>query len=173
MPTRRTSDMLKAAFLDRDGVLNINHGHVHTRDQFDWMPGALEAVRNLNHRGYAVIIITNQAGIAKGYYTEQQFHDLMAWMIAQIEATGGKITAYYFCPHHPTEGYPPYVQDCRCRKPRPGMILAAIEDHHIDAAHSVFIGDKGSDMEAAAAAGVRGLLFEGGDLNTFVSEMLN
>lgn len=156
------------AFLDRDGVLNIDHGHVHTPQRFDWIAGAANAVKKLNDLGYLIVVATNQSGIARGMYDETIFKTLSDWMVAELARAGARIDAVYYCPHHPTEGQGELRTVCACRKPEPGMLTAALADYRIDAVRSIFIGDKDTDMEAAAAAGVRGLKFPGRDLDGFV-----
>lgn len=162
--------MLKAAFLDRDGVINVNHGHVHTPETFEWVPGAPEAIKLLRDLGYLIIIITNQAGIAKGYYTEAQFIEFMSWIMNQAQTRGTMIDGYYYCPHHPTEGIGPYLKTCECRKPKPGLILKALHDYSLNPQDCLFIGDELTDMEAARRAGVAGFLFDHSNLLTFVTE---
>jgi len=142
-----------ALFLDRDGVINVDHGHVHRIEDFEFIPGIFELVRAANEAGWLVVIVTNQAGIAKGYYTEAQFQTLTAWMRDQFLAQGARIDAVYHCPHHPEFG-PVGTRDCNCRKPQPGLILKAIEDLGISRDGSIFVGDKESDMIAAKVAGI-------------------
>lgn len=156
------------AFLDRDGVLNVDHGHVHARPRFDWIDGAARAVKRLTDLGYLIVVATNQSGIARGLYDDATFRALSDWMVGELARAGGRIDAVYYCPHHPTEGQGELRRVCACRKPAPGLLTAALADYRIDAARSFFIGDKDTDMQAAAAAGVRGLKFGGGDLDTLV-----
>jgi len=137
----------KALFLDRDGVINIDVDYAHTPEQITFMPGIFDLAREAHASGELIIIITNQSGIGRGYYTEDQFHSLMRWMLGQFERQGAPITAYYHCPHLPDDG-------CECRKPKPGMLLKAAKEWDIDLRASRFIGDKKSDMEAGKAAGV-------------------
>lgn len=144
----------KAAFLDRDGVINIDHGYLHQSEQFDFIDGVFEACRHLQNLGYLLIVVTNQSGIARGYYTEHQFALLTSWMKQQFAAQGVKIDAVYYCPHHLEKGQNPYNIDCDCRKPRPGMFTQAIREYGIDPSQSLMLGDKAADMLAAAAAGV-------------------
>lgn len=144
----------RAVFLDRDGVINIDHGYVSTPEQFEFVDGVFEACKKFQAQGYKLIVVTNQSGIAQGYYGPQQFEQLTQWMCEQFDAHGVHITAVYHCPHHPTKGQTPYLQDCQCRKPAPGMLLRAIAEHRLDAALSIMVGDKGVDMQAAASAGV-------------------
>jgi D-glycero-D-manno-heptose 1,7-bisphosphate phosphatase len=161
-----------AAFLDRDGVLNIDRGYVHTHEEFTWVEGAKEAVKLLNDRGYLVIVITNQAGVARGYYAEEQVESLHDWMNEELNKVGAYIDAFYFCPHHPTEGIDSYRLDCSCRKPKPGLVLQALAEWPVDPEKSFLIGDKTSDLAAAEAAGIKGYLFSGGILLDFVQSCL-
>lgn len=148
----------RALFLDRDGVINLDHGYVHRPDQFDFKPGIFDLVRSANQSAYLVIIVTNQAGIGRGLYSEQDFLDLTQWMKEEFSRHGAQIDAVYFCPFHPTEGIGHYRQDSPLRKPNPGMLLQAAEDHGIDLSQSMMIGDKISDMEAGARAKIGRLL---------------
>jgi D-glycero-D-manno-heptose 1,7-bisphosphate phosphatase len=144
----------KAAFLDRDGVINVDHGYVSSPEQFEFIDGVFDACRHLQQQGYLLIVVTNQSGIGRGYYNEQQFHSLTDWMKAQFESHGVTLTDVFFCPHHPVNANPPYQIDCDCRKPAPGMLLQAIEKYQIDPNQSLMLGDKKADMQAAKAAGV-------------------
>ncbi|TKB53366.1 D-glycero-beta-D-manno-heptose 1,7-bisphosphate 7-phosphatase [Ferrimonas aestuarii] len=146
--------MHKAVFLDRDGVINVDHGYVHRIEDFEFVPGALEACASLSAAGYKLIVVTNQSGIARGYYDEAQFETLSQWMCAQFEQAGASIEAVYFCPHHPSKGNAPYVGDCDCRKPKPGMLLKGAREHNVDLTLSIMVGDKAGDMEAGKSAGV-------------------
>lgn len=149
-----TTPLRKAAFLDRDGVINIDHGYLYQSEQFDFIDGVFEACRHLQNLGYLLIVVTNQSGIARGYYTEHQFALLTSWMKQQFAAQGVKIDGVYYCPHHVEKGQSPYNIDCDCRKPHPGMFHQAIREYGIDPAQSLMLGDKAADMQAAAAAGV-------------------
>ena len=144
----------KAAFLDRDGVINIDHGYTYKPEHFDFIDGVFNACRHLQNLGYLLIVVTNQSGIARGYYTEQDFAVLTSWMKQQFAAHGVKIDGVYYCPHHLEKGQVPYNIDCDCRKPNPGMLLQAIREYGIDPAQSLMVGDKAADMQAATAAGV-------------------
>jgi D-glycero-D-manno-heptose 1,7-bisphosphate phosphatase len=146
--------MVKAVFLDRDGVINLDKAYVHRWDDFEFLPGSVEAMHRLHRAGYILIVVTNQAGIARGYYTEGQFEILTAAMIGYLAAAGVVITAVYHCPHHPAGTVPLLSVVCDCRKPAPGMLLAAAREHGVDLAQSILVGDKASDLEAARAAGV-------------------
>jgi D-glycero-D-manno-heptose 1,7-bisphosphate phosphatase len=152
-----------AIFFDRDGVLNEDPGYLHKPGDFRWMPGAREAVRLANDAGWLTFVITNQAGVARGYYDEATVHRLHLWIAGQLAATGAHIDAFYYCPHHPTAGLGDYLQDCACRKPRPGMVLKALSEWPVDRDKSILIGDYPSDIEAGRAAGVRGYLMQNGD----------
>lgn len=143
-----------ALFLDRDGVINIDHGYVHRIEDIEFIDGIFELVQYANSAGYWVVIATNQAGIGRGYYTEAQFHRLMVWIGHQFEQRGGHIDRVYFCPYHPDHGIGIYRKESSYRKPHPGMLLQAAQDLDIDLATSIMVGDKESDMEAAYAAGV-------------------
>jgi len=153
-----------AVFLDRDGVLNEDGGYVHRPEQVRWMPQAREAVKWLNDRGYLVFVVTNQAGVARGYYSESDVTELHRWMNRELGRIGAHVDAFYYCPHHPEAGEPPYRAACGCRKPAPGMIRRAMAEWDVDAANSFLIGDKPSDLQAAEAAGIAGRLYEGGSL---------
>jgi D-glycero-D-manno-heptose 1,7-bisphosphate phosphatase len=144
----------KAAFLDRDGVINVDHGYVSSPEQFEFIDGVFDACRHLQQQGYLLIVITNQSGIGRGYYDEQQFHALTDWMKAQFQSHGATLTDVFFCPHHPVNAKPPYQIDCDCRKPAPGMLLQAINKYQVDPNQSLMLGDKKADMQAAKAAGV-------------------
>jgi D-glycero-D-manno-heptose 1,7-bisphosphate phosphatase len=158
-----------ALFLDRDGVLNEDRGYVSRWEDFAWIPGAKEAVAAFNAAGWWVIVVTNQSGVGRGYYTEEDMHALHARMAAELASCGGRIDAFYFAPHHPQAPLETYRHpDPPDRKPNPGMILRALKDFPIDRGRSVLVGDKVSDMEAATRAGIRGLLFKGGDLKRFL-----
>jgi D-glycero-D-manno-heptose 1,7-bisphosphate phosphatase len=143
-----------ALFLDRDGVINVDHGYVSTAERTEFINGIFSLVRTTNRLGYRVVIVTNQAGIARGFYTEQQFHEYMAWVRAQFARHGGKIDAIFHCPHHPTEGIGGYLTECICRKPAPGMILEAQRVLDLDLSQSILLGDKDSDVQAGIRAGV-------------------
>lgn len=146
--------MKAAAFLDRDGVVNIDRGYVFRREDFEFVPGTLDAARELKSMGLALVVVTNQSGIARGYYGPEQFHALTDWMKEAFAAHGAALDGVYFCPHHPTEGEGPYRRDCHCRKPAPGLLFDAARDLDIDVRRSVLFGDKASDLQAALAAGI-------------------
>ena len=144
----------KAAFLDRDGVINLDRAYVHRWDEFEFVPGAIDAMRRLKQAGYALVIVTNQSGLARGYYTEAQYQALTRAMTQALADAGAAIDAVYHCPHHPKGRVAGLDIDCDCRKPAPGMILRAARELKLSLADSILVGDKPSDIEAARAAGV-------------------
>jgi D-glycero-D-manno-heptose 1,7-bisphosphate phosphatase len=160
-------ELKPAAFLDRDGVLNRDSGYVWRREDFIWMPGAQRAVKRLNDVGYLVFVVTNQSGVARGLYKPEDVEALHRWVNGELGKSGAHIDAFYYCPHHPD-----VEQNCDCRKPAPGMLLRAMREFPVDRGLSFMIGDKQIDMEAADAAGVRGLRFDGGDLDALVLSAL-
>ena len=162
----------KALFLDRDGVININHGYVHTPADTNWVPGIFELVADAHARRYLPIVVTNQAGIGRGLYDEAGFLEYTAWMHAQFAARGTPLLATFWCPHHPEAGLGDYRVDCDCRKPRPGMLLEAIARFDIDPARSMMVGDKQGDLDAAAAAGVPARLLGEQDWGAGLAGML-
>lgn len=141
----------RALFLDRDGVINVNHGYVHRPEQNEWVPGIFDLCAAARDVGYALIVVTNQAGIARGYYSESQFRTYTNWMHGEFNARGVPLLATYFCPHHPEAGLDSFKMICNCRKPRPGMLLAAAADWKVDLSRSCIIGDQLSDLQAGAA----------------------
>lgn len=153
----------RAAFLDRDGVINLDHGYVYRREDFEFVDGALAACAQLHRLGLALVVVTNQAGIGRGYYGEEDFQRLTAWMRAEFAAAGAPLAGVYHCPHHPQAVRPEYRRACDCRKPAPGLLLAAAQALDLDLSRSLLFGDKASDIEAGAAAGVRHLVLLGTD----------
>lgn len=149
-----------AAFLDRDGVLNVDHGYVHRLDALDLIPGAAEAVRLLNGAGYLVIVVTNQSGVARGYFEEADVERFNRELTRRLAAQGARIDALYVCPHHPEGTVARYAIACDCRKPRAGLLAQAARDFQIDRARSFLIGDRDGDREAAAAFGITGIMFD-------------
>ena len=164
--------MTTVVFLDRDGVLNADIGYLWRKEDLVWMPGAIEAVRLFNQQGWPVVVVTNQSGVARGYYREQDVQDLHAWMNEELARHGARIDAFYFCPHHLKGHLAEYIRDCDCRKPKPGMIRQGMAEWGADPATSFLIGDKESDVEAAEAAGLKGYLFESSNLMEFVQKIL-
>lgn len=150
--------MNKALFLDRDGVINDDVSYLYKPEDFRFREGIFALCRQAQRKGYLPIIATNQSGIARGYYTEEDFHRLTDWMLARFRDQGVHIARVYFCPFHPEKGQGRYRVDSPDRKPHPGMFLQAQRDFDIDMAASVAIGDRDSDTEAARGAGVGTLL---------------
>lgn len=144
----------RALFLDRDGVVNEEIGYLSRPEEVRFMPGIFELCRRAQAFGYRLIIVTNQAGIARGYYTEEDFHKLMRWMHAEFAREGVMLDRYYFCPHHPEQGVGAYRKECPDRKPNPGMLLRAAAEFNLDMGQSIFVGDRCSDVAAGRAAGV-------------------
>ncbi|NCU38315.1 D-glycero-beta-D-manno-heptose 1,7-bisphosphate 7-phosphatase [Candidatus Saccharibacteria bacterium] len=150
-----------ALFLDRDGVINVDHGYVSKPEQFDFIEGIFDLVVAANQTGYLTVVVTNQAGIGRGYYTEADFHRLTDWMCRQFAMRGAQIDAVYYCPSHPEHGIGEYRKDDDCRKPAPGMLLQAQNELDIDLKRSVLVGDKLSDIQAGERAGVEILIYYG------------
>lgn len=144
----------RAVFLDRDGVINVNHGYVHSADATEWVPGIFAACARAREHGYLLVVVTNQAGIARGYYDEATFLAYTRWMHAEFASRGVPLLASYYCPHHPEHAPAGLPDGCACRKPQPGMLLAARDAFTLDLGASVMLGDKPSDEAAARAAGV-------------------
>lgn len=145
---------LRALFLDRDGVINVNHGYVHMTSKFEFVEGIFDLVRFARLYEYRIIVVTNQAGIARGYYSEEDFHRLTDWMCAKFERYGAPIDKVYFSPYHPTEGIGRYLLREDTRKPGPGMLLRAQRELGLSLKRSIMIGDRPTDVKAGAAAGV-------------------
>ncbi|WP_319553765.1 D-glycero-beta-D-manno-heptose 1,7-bisphosphate 7-phosphatase [uncultured Vibrio sp.] len=143
-----------AVFIDRDGVINVDHGYVHDEHDFEYIDGVFEATKALKDQGYTLVLVTNQSGIARGKFSEERFLSLTQWMDWNFVDHGVEFDGFYYCPHHPEEGIGEYKQDCDCRKPKPGMFISARDFLKIDMEKSVMIGDKAEDMMAAEAAGV-------------------
>lgn len=146
--------MKRALFLDRDGVINVDHGYVCSPAQTEFVDGIFDLVAAANHNGFVVVVATNQAGIARGYYGEADFLGYMDWMRSEFNRHHATLDALYYCPHHPNAGIGAYRRECACRKPAPGMLLDARRDLALELGASILIGDQPSDLAAGRAAGV-------------------
>lgn len=143
-----------AVFLDRDGVINKDGDYVHKIDDFIFIDHAIDAMKMIKDKGYSLIVVTNQSGIARGFYTEDDFMTLTEWMDWSLMDRGVRLDGIYYCPHHP-EGKGEYACDCDCRKPKPGMILEGASYRNVDLTKSYMVGDKAVDMQAGIAAGIK------------------
>ena len=148
-----------AVFLDRDGTINIEKNYLHKIEDWEWIPGAIDAIRMLNEMGFLVVVVTNQAGVARGYYSEHDIKKLHDFISEELKKNYALIDAYYYCPHHPD-----YTKDdvCDCRKPKAGMLEKAIGDLDIDKNLSYIIGDKVTDIEAGNNIGIKAILVSTG-----------
>ena len=162
-----------ALFLDRDGVINTDHGFVGSRDRFDWVDGARDAIRLATERGWHVFIVTNQSGVARGMYDEAAVHALLDWIGDEARAAGGTIDDVRYCPYHPDASVSAYRCHHPWRKPAPGMLLDLIRAWDLQAGRCAMVGDQATDMQAAASAGVAGHLFTGGNLLDFLRPVLD
>lgn len=142
--------MTPALFLDRDGVVNVEKHYLYRIEDFEFIEGVFDCCRHYQEKGYKLIIVTNQGGIAQGFYTEQDYQKLTAWMVNAFQQQSIFIDGVYHCPHHPN-----FTGECECRKPKPGMFIQAQQDHNIDLSRSIMVGDKLSDIQASSAAGVQ------------------
>ncbi|MCC4236529.1 D-glycero-beta-D-manno-heptose 1,7-bisphosphate 7-phosphatase [Vibrio anguillarum] len=143
-----------AVFLDRDGVINVDHCYVHDEHDFEFIDGVFEATKKFQDMGYLLVLVTNQSGIARGKFSEERFLSLTQWMDWNFADHGVEFDGIYYCPHHAEHGEGKYKEECDCRKPKPGMFISARDFLDIDMEKSVMIGDKAEDMMAAQAAGV-------------------
>ncbi len=141
-----------ALFLDRDGIVNKNHGYVHTIDDFEFMPHIFELVKVANWAKFKVIVVTNQSGIARGYYSQKDFDHLTKWMLTQFNNNESDITDVFYCPHHPDYGNKAHTMACECRKPNTGMAVQAAKKHNIDLCRSIMVGDSATDIIFAGNA---------------------
>ncbi|WP_405367119.1 D-glycero-beta-D-manno-heptose 1,7-bisphosphate 7-phosphatase [Ruminobacter sp.] len=144
-----------AVFLDRDGVINVEKDYVCTIDEFEFIEDSIEALKIIQDKGYALVVVTNQSGIARGYYTEEDFLKLTEWMDWCLIDRGVTLDGIYYCPHHPEKGIGKYKVDCNCRKPKAGLIFDAVKQLDIDLGRSVMVGDKVSDIECGKNAGIK------------------
>lgn len=149
--------MKRAVFIDRDGTISEEVGYINHPSRFRVFPYAAAAIKHLNDNGWLAIVVTNQAGVARGYFDEQMVRTVHAEMTGELERGGARLDAVYYCAHHPSVGEPPYRFDCDCRKPKPGLIIRAVKDFDIDLAGSWMVGDRYSDVELARNAGVQSM----------------
>ena len=158
----RKMTTFRAVFLDRDGTIHEEVGYLSRLDQLRIYPNAAVAIRQLNLDGIKVVIVTNQSGVARGYFPETFILKIHASLQDQLVKEGAHIDAFYYCPHHPTEGHAPYRRDCDCRKPAPGLLLRAARDLHIDLKRSYMIGDTMKDIQTGKAVGAKSILVRTG-----------
>ena len=147
-----------AVLIDRDGTLTEEVGYVNHPSRLRLLPRSAEAIRRLNMAGVAAVVVTNQAGLARGYFTEDVMKAVNASLVEQLARAGAHLDGIYICPHHPTEGQPPYRERCECRKPKPGLLLRAADELGLDLARSTMVGDKATDLAPARAVGAAAVL---------------
>lgn len=152
----------RAVFLDRDGTINVEKNYLHRIEDFEFIPGVPQALKKLQDAGFLLVVVTNQSGVARGYYTLDDVDVVHQYMRAKLLESGVNIDGIYVCPHHPTKGHSSYRKSCNCRKGKPGMLLQAAEDLNINLKKSYMVGDKLADLEAGDAAGCRSLLVRTG-----------
>jgi histidinol-phosphate phosphatase family domain/HAD-superfamily hydrolase, subfamily IIIA len=162
----------KLCLLDRDGVLNVDKDYLYKTEDVEWLPGSREAIAWLNRQGFRVVVVTNQSGVARGYFTESTVRILHDWIKEEVKKAGGEIAAFYYCPHLPGAAVKQYDVDCACRKPKPGMVVQALRDFDVLPWNAFLVGDSSRDIEAAKAAGVKGFLYTGGSLLGFVQKIV-
>lgn len=161
---QRSDEVNKAVFFDRDGTLNVDIAYLHRPEDFIWIEGAKEAIKYVNDKGYLAILVTNQSGVARGYYPEEDVKAVYDWMNNELEQIGAHLDVLFYCPHHPEGKIPAYTKVCNCRKPDTGMVDKACEAFSIDRSKSFFVGDSDKDMECAKGAGVYGVHYRQGSL---------
>jgi D-glycero-D-manno-heptose 1,7-bisphosphate phosphatase len=171
-PSRPFDQRRPAVFFDRDGVLNEDVGYLFRFEDLRWIAGAFDAIALANRSGYLVFVITNQSGVARGYFDEAAVEALHRAMRDEARLAGARIDDFRYCPYHLDGTVAAYRRDSNWRKPRPGMILDLMAHWPVDAAHSLVVGDKASDIAAAASAGLPGHLFPGGNLAEFLAPRL-
>lgn len=154
--------MRRAVFIDRDGTISEEVGYINHPSRFHVFPYAAAAIKYLNEHGWLAIVVTNQAGVARGYFSEAMIQTVHADMTQELERGGARLDAIYYCAHHPSIGEPPYRVDCDCRKPKPGLISRAADDFEIDLAQSWMVGDRYSDVELARNAGLKSMFVMSG-----------
>jgi D,D-heptose 1,7-bisphosphate phosphatase len=151
-----------AVFLDRDGTINEEVGYMDSLEKLKIIPEAFESIRLINQNGMKAVVVTNQSGVARGFFSEDFVQTVHVLIQKQLKARQAFIDAFYFCPHHPTEGQGVYLQTCNCRKPAPGLLFKAADEMEIDLGRSYMIGDMPKDIEAAKRAGAKGILVRTG-----------
>lgn len=161
----------KAVLFDRDGTLNVDVDYLYRQEDFRWMPDAVNALQWLTEKGYDLYVVTNQSGIARGYYTVQDMQKLHKYMNDELKKHGVQIKKFYFCPHLKDGKVQEFAVDCNCRKPKPGLIIQCMQENNLIPQNCFVIGDKPRDMESAVSAGVKGYLYEGGSLLEFVKKI--
>ena len=154
--------MKKCVFLDRDGNINVEKDYLHKIEEFEFIDGAREAIKIFNDLDYLVVVVTNQSGVARGYYDEKSVKTLHDYLQKEVEKIGGHVDGFYYCPHHPENGIGKYKLNCNCRKPEPGMFIKAQKDLDIDFSSSIMVGDKISDIKAGTNLGMRSILVKTG-----------
>ena len=162
----------KAVFFDRDGTLNVDVNYLYKIEELCWTENALAALAYLHERGYLVFVVTNQSGIARGYYSVEEMEKLHAYMRGEAERAGGAIEKFYYCPHHKDGVLAEYSVECSCRKPKPGMLLQAFAEYDLDKEACFLVGDSDRDVEAARSAGIRGYKYGQGSLLDFVRKIV-
>ena len=165
--------MNKAVFLDRDGTINVEKNYLHKIEDFEFLPGVIEGLSLLNNAGYKLIIVTNQSGIGRGYYTENDFVTLNNWMLDELKSHGIIISKVYYCPHLPDAKVEKYRMDCECRKPKLGMYNQAIRDFDIDLSQSFVIGDKIRDCAICEQTDCRGFLIANNEKSEIIEDVKN
>ncbi|BCR05181.1 D,D-heptose 1,7-bisphosphate phosphatase [Desulfuromonas versatilis] len=157
-PSLLTKTARRAVFLDRDGTINVEKDYLYKIEDFEFIPGVPEAIKKLKEAGFLVIVVTNQSGVARGFYSLEDVEVLHRHIQDELAKIGTSIDAFYVCPHHPTEGFGEFRRKCNCRKGKPGMLLEAAREHEIDLVASFMVGDKIADIEAGKAAGCAQIL---------------
>lgn len=163
----------KAVFFDRDGTLNRDIHYLHRPEDFEWMPEAREAIRYVREQGYLAILVTNQSGVARGYYPEEDVRRVYDWMNGELEKIGTRLDGLYYCPHLKGAAVALYDKDCDCRKPKTGMVDEAVRDFRLDCSASYLVGDSEGDMACAKAAGLTAIPYKGGSLLTCLKKALS
>ncbi|MDO4179478.1 MAG: HAD family hydrolase [Phascolarctobacterium sp.] len=163
---------MKAVFLDRDGIINVDVAYLYKIEEFQWVEGCPETLAYLTELGYKIFVVTNQSGVARGYFDEAAVHKLHDYIASEASKFGGKIEKFYYCPHLKDGSIPKYAIECNCRKPKPGMLLQAFSEYDLDKEQCFLIGDGKRDVEAAESAGIKGYLYQGGSLLEFTKNIL-